>query len=146
MPTLARKPAPLVPMLPDVRDRRLAHPITTLSGGDQLHCVHKLLGFPKGSVLPIYGYCALFDDDGNPYAVTAYVRPLHLEQAVAFAEREAVRFRFDNQREQWFGAVLMYLVPIDLTDYADCLRLEKAPGPLVGLLYPEAAAPLRLAA
>jgi hypothetical protein len=45
--------------------------------------------------------------------------------AVAYTEREARRYATANQREQWFGSVLMYLTEIDLTDYADCLRLER---------------------
>lgn len=128
---------PLVPSLRDATDKRKEHAVTTLQGGDQLHLTAKLLGFPKGSVLPVYGYCALYDEQGQPYSVRAYVRPLSTDKpAVCFGEREAVRFRFDTQREQWFGSVLMYLTEIDLTDFADCLRLERLPDALSDLIYP----------
>lgn len=136
----------LIPTLRDAFNRRIQHPITALDGGDQLHLTSRLLGFPKGAVLPIYGYCALFDEDGRPYSVRAYVRPTAAAAAgmVAYSEREAVRFRFDTQQERWFGAVLMHLVEIDLTDFADVLRLEHQPEHLAELLTPEK--PMRLAA
>ena len=93
---------PLIPTLPDAVDKRVSHPIAALRPGDQLHLKAKALGFPKGAVLPIYGYCALFDANGMPYCVTAYVRPTGGEgqQLVAYSERDAVRFRFDDQKEQ----------------------------------------------
>lgn len=135
MTTLASKPCPLVPTLPDVANKRMRHPITDLRGGDQLHLTAKVLGFAKGSVLGIYGYCILRDADGTPYQVRAYVRGG--THCVAYSAREAVRFRFEDQKERWFGSVLLYLTEIDLTDYADCLKLERQPEPLVRLLYPE---------
>ncbi|MGI4862397.1 MAG: hypothetical protein ACRYFZ_00625 [Janthinobacterium lividum] len=126
----------LLPTLPDLFNKRVRHLITDLQAGDNLHPTSKLLGFPKGYTLPIYGYCALYDADGQPYQVRAYVRPLSFEQkgVVASSEREAVRFRFDNQREVWFGERLMYLLEIDLTDHADCLRLERLPERVLALL------------
>ena len=143
MSTPATKPLPsLMPTLPDAVDRRISHPVTDLQGGDQLHLKAKLLGFPKGAVLPIYGYCALFDADGRPYSVRAYVRGG--QQAVAYSEREAVRFRFESQTERWFGAVLMYLTEIDLTDFADILKLERQPDELAQLLRHDVS--MRLAA
>ena len=140
MSTPAAKP--LTPTLPDVLDKSRSHSVAKLLPGDQLHLKAKALGFPKGAVLPIYGYCALFDDNGRAYCVTAYVRPTGGEgqQMVAYSERDAVRFRFDSQKEQWFGAVLMYLVPVDLTDYADVLKLERQPAPIAQLLAPDTTA------
>lgn len=136
MKTPAAKSKPLT--LPDVLNKRVSHPVAVLLPGDQLHLKAKVLGFPKGAVLPIYGYCALFDEDGQAYCVTAYVRPTGSEgqQLVPYSDREAVRYRFENQKEQWFGAVLMYLVPVDLTDYADVLKLERQPAHLADLLAP----------
>jgi hypothetical protein len=124
----------LLPVLPDAlrpKDKAAAHHLAThpLQAGDQLHVVHSLLGFPRGAVLPVYGACLISDGKGQPYQVRAYVRPEANATPVAYQQREAVRFPAthpDQQREQWFGAVLLYLVELDLTDYADCLRLERA--------------------
>ncbi|MGI4875252.1 MAG: hypothetical protein ACRYFX_29195 [Janthinobacterium lividum] len=122
----ATSPAPLVPCLRDILNKRRLHPVTDLQPGDQLHTTAPILGFPKGISRPIYGYCLHTDEQGQPYAVTAYVQPLSLgEPAVPYTEREARRYPTMGQREQWFGSVLMYLVEVDLTDYADCLRLER---------------------
>lgn len=137
MSTPAAKP--LIPTLPDAFNKRIQHAITALDGGDQLHLTSKLLGFPKGAVLPIYGYCALFDDNGQPYSVRAYVRGTGAagQPMVTYSQREAVRFRFDTQQERWFGnELLMYLVEIDLTDFADCLKLEHQPAHVAELLAP----------
>jgi aminoglycoside phosphotransferase (APT) family kinase protein len=113
----------LVPTLADVVNKRVRHAATNLQVGDQLHFTAPVLGFPKGGVAGIYGYCVYTDEQGQVYAVTAYVRGgIH---AVPYTEREARRYPAANQREQWFGSVLMYLTEIDLTDYADCLRLER---------------------
>jgi hypothetical protein len=118
--------APLVPTLADATNKRLRHAATTLQPGDQLHLTAPILGFPKGCVRAIYGYCVHSDAQGHAYAVTAYVRPFDLGACVvAFAERDARRYPTTNQQECWFGEVLMYLTEIDLTDYADCLRLER---------------------
>jgi hypothetical protein len=118
--------APLVPTLADLFNKRVRHAITDLKAGDSLHLTAPVHCFPRGRKLAIYGYCTQFDTQGQAYAVTAYVRPDDLDHyTVAYAEREAGRYPIDSQREQWFGSVLMYLVEIDLTDYADCLRLER---------------------
>jgi hypothetical protein len=71
--------------------------------------------------------CVDYDTQGELFAAVAYVRPDGLnEYAVAYSDREAGRFpSTGSQREQWFGAVLMYQVEIDLAEYADCLRLER---------------------
>jgi hypothetical protein len=118
--------APLVPTLADLFNKRVRHAITALQAGDSLHLTAPVHGFARGRKLGIYGYCVQYDTQGQPYAVVAYVRPDELSRyAVAYAEREAGRYPTDSQREQWFSSVLMYLVEIDLTDYADCLRLER---------------------
>lgn len=136
----------LTPTLPDALNKGIDHDVADLQGGDQLHLKARLLGFPKGAVLPIYGYCTLYDENGSPYCITAYVRPTGAsgQPVVAYTERDANRYRFDNQQERWFGAVLMYLVPVDLTDYADVLKLERQPAHVAELLRP--AATVRIAA
>ncbi|MBF9140809.1 hypothetical protein [Hymenobacter properus] len=147
MSTPAAKPL-TVPPLPDAVARHLSHDVTALRGGDQLHLRTAILGYAKGAVLPIYGYCCLRDEHGTPFCVTAYVRPNGAagQPVVAYSERDAVRFRFEDQTECWFGAVLMYLVPVDLTDYADCLRLERQPATMARLLLNETETPYRQAA
>jgi hypothetical protein len=127
--------APLVPTLADLFNKRVRHAITDLLPGDALHFTAPVLGFPKGRKVFIHGYCTQYDTQGHAYAVTAYVRPLAIgEHTLAYAEREACRYPTDNQQEQWFGSVLMYLTEIDLTDYADCLRLERLNERLVPLV------------
>jgi len=123
MRATATTPATLVPTLPDLFNRRRKHIITDLEPGDQLHLTAPVLGFAKGSRLPAYGYCRHIDAQGQTYAVTAYVRGG--SQGVAYHDREAHRYPTPGQREQWFGSVLLHLTEIDLTDYADCLRLER---------------------
>ena len=126
MRTVATTPATLVPTLTDAVNKRIKHAATDLQPGDQLHLTAPILGFPKGMTRAIYGYCLHTDEQGRAYGVTAYVQPLIMGQhAIAYTEREARRYPSPNQREQWFGSVLMYLTEIDLTDYADCLRLER---------------------
>jgi hypothetical protein len=126
MPTPANTSNALVPTLPDVLYRRHQHTVTDLQPGDQLHLTAAILGFARGRVLGIYGYCVHSDEQGHPYAVRAYVRADEARgHAVAFSQRDARRHPTTGQRERWFGAVLMYMVEIDLTDYADCLRLER---------------------
>jgi len=127
----------LVPTLPDLFNKRRRHNATELQGGDQLHATSSLLGFKRGAVLPIYGYCVLTDERGQVYSVRAYVRPVSMDHAVAFDSREAVRYPSNGlgtQQEYWFGAYLMYLTEIDLTDYADCLRLERLSARVLPLL------------
>ena len=127
--------APLVPTLADLFNKRVRHAITTLQAGDAIHLTAPVLGFAKGRKLFLCGYCTEYDTQGQPYAVTAYVRPDSLDaHAVSYSQRQAGRYPTHNQQEQWFGTVLMYLVEIDLTDYADCLRLERANERLLPLL------------
>jgi hypothetical protein len=119
-------PASLIPTLPDVLTRRRQHAVTDLQPGDQLHLTAAILGFARGRVLPIYGYCVHTDEQGQPFLVRAYVRADEARgHAVPFHQRDARLHPTTGQRERWFGAVLMYMVEIDLTDYADCLRLER---------------------
>jgi hypothetical protein len=126
MQSAAPTSATLVPTLADLFNKRVKHAATDLRPGDSFHLTAPMLGFPKGRKVSIYGYCVQYDTQGHAYAVTAYVRPDELnDHAVAYSEREAARYPTDSQREQWFGSVLMYLTEIDLTDYADCLKLER---------------------
>jgi hypothetical protein len=118
--------ASLVPTLIDLFNKRVRHLATDLQPGDALHLMAPLLGFKKGRKVSIYGYCVEYDTQGQAFSVTAYVRPDGLgDHTLAYAERQAGRYPTANQKEQWFGSVLMYLTEIDLTDYADCLRLER---------------------
>jgi hypothetical protein len=82
-------------------------PITLAEGlqeGDLLHLKAPLLGRPKGTVLPVLGYCLCFDAQGQPYALRAYV-PLCPAQGTTYAGREASRFPEPGQRERagWVG-------------------------------------------
>lgn len=138
----AAKPLPfLLPTLPDAlrpKDKKAAHPINTLRGGDQLHTTAAILGLNKGMALPVAGCCTTVSLDGQVVNVVAYVLPLSTKaQAVAFTERDYRRFPCALYRETWFGTPPVSLVEIDLTDYADCLRLERQPEPLARLLYPD---------
>ncbi len=143
----APTPAPLVPTLADVVNKRLRHPATDLQAGDQLHFTAPVLGFPRGTSRAIYGYCVYTDDQGQAYAVRAYVRPTNLgDFVVAFTERDARRYPTANQQERWFGEYLMYLTEIDLTDYADCLRLERLSERVTPLLPAATTAPYLQAA
>lgn len=130
--------ATLVPTLTDAVNKRVKHSATTLQPGDQLHLTAPILGFPKGISRAIHGYCLHLDEQGRAYAVTAYVQPLDMgKHTIPYTEREARRYPTPNQREQWFGSVLMYLTEIDLTDYADCLRLERLSERVLPLLVAE---------
>lgn len=130
--------ATLVPTLADAVNKRIKHNATALQPGDQLHLTAPILGFPKGISRAIHGYCLHRDEQGRAYAVTAYVQPLDMGQhTIAYTDREARRYPTPNQREQWFGSVLMYLTEIDLTDYADCLRLERLSERVLPLLAVE---------
>jgi hypothetical protein len=147
MQSSAPTPATLVPTLTDLFNKRVKHPATALQPGDSLHLTAPILGFPKGRKVAIYGYCVQFDTQGFAYSAVAYVRPDGLnDHAVAYSEREAGRYPTDAQREQWFGSVLMYLTEIDLTDYADCLRLERLSERVTPLLPAAIAIDYRLAA
>ena len=90
--------------------------------GDLLHLTGPVLDFPKGTVLPVLGYCIDEEVDGTPYCVRAYVPG----RGTTFAGRQASRFRTALQREVWFGGVRpLFLTEIDVTDHAEALRLER---------------------
>lgn len=125
------QPAPLVPTLPDAaQPRTLKYDLTTdpLRAGDQLVVLHKCLGFPKRARLPIAGYSELRDPDGTLVAVTAYVLPMtYTADVKAYTERDFHQYPCALQAEQWFpGARPVVLVQVCLTEYRDCLRLERA--------------------
>jgi hypothetical protein len=104
--------------------------------GDLLHCKAPVAGRPKGTVLPVLGYCLCVDAQGQPYALRAYV-PLCPEYATTYAGREAARFPEPNQRERWLGSIQLYFSEIDLTDHAHELALERRREGLVIAMYPE---------
>jgi hypothetical protein len=147
MQSSATTPATLVPALTDLFNKRVKHPATALQPGDSLHLTAPLLGFPKGRKVAVYGYCVQIDTQGFAYSAVAYVRPDSLnDHAVAYSEREAARYPAVDQREQWFGSVLMYLTEIDLTEYADCLKLERLSERITPLLPAATIIDYRLAA
>jgi hypothetical protein len=136
----AFSPPPL-PLLPDAlrpKDKKAARSIAELQAGDQLHLTAAVLGLPKGSVLPIAGLCRTVTPDGHTVNVVAYVLPrATTAQTALFTERDYYRFPCALYQEVWFGTPPVVLVEIDLTDYADCIRLERRPAELTELLNAE---------
>lgn len=107
-----------------------------LREGDLLHLLAPVAGRPKGTVLPVLGYCLCVDAQGQPYALRAYV-PICPEYATTYAGREAARFPEPGQQERWLGGVQMRFSEIDLTDHAHEIRLERRREGLVIAMYPE---------
>lgn len=107
-----------------------------LREGDLLHLLAPVAGRPKGTVLPVLGYCLCVDAQGQPYALRAYV-PICPAYATTYAGREAARFPEPGQQERWLGGVQMRFSEIDLTDHAHELRLERRREGLVIAMYPE---------
>ncbi|MVN78943.1 hypothetical protein GO988_21650 [Hymenobacter sp. HMF4947] len=104
--------------------------------GDLLHLKAEVAGRPKGTVLPVLGYCLCFDAQGQPYALRAYV-PICPAYATTYAGREAARFPEPGQRERWLGGVQMRFTEIDLTDHAHELAVERRREALVVQMYPD---------
>jgi hypothetical protein len=128
---------PLLPPLPSALKGEKPIPLTEgLLEGDLLHFKAPVAGRPKGTVLPVLGYCLCVDAQGQPYALRAYV-PLCPEYATTYAGREAARFPEPNQRERWLGSIQLYFSEIDLTDHAHELALERRREGLVIAMYPE---------
>jgi hypothetical protein len=128
---------PLLPPLPSALKGEKPIPLTEgLLEGDLLHFKAPVAGRPKGTVLPVLGYCLCVDAQGQPYALRAYV-PLCPEFATTYAGREAARFPEPNQRERWLGSIQLYFSEIDLTDHAHELALERRREGLVIAMYPE---------
>jgi hypothetical protein len=128
---------PLLPLLASALKGE--KPILLTEGllpGDLLHLKATVAGRPKGTVLPVLGYCLYFDAQGQPYALRAYV-PLCPEGATTYAGREAARFPEPGQQERWLGGVQMYFTELDLTDHAHELALERRREGLVIAMYPE---------
>jgi hypothetical protein len=114
-------------------------PLSLVEGfreGDLLHLKAEVAGRPKGTVLPVLGYCLCIDAQGQPYALRAYV-PLCPAFATTYAGREAARFPEPNQRERWLGGVQMRFTEVDLTDHAHELALERRREGLVIQMYPD---------
>jgi hypothetical protein len=127
----------LLPPLPSALKGEKPIPLTEgLLEGDMLHFKAPVAGRPKGTVLPVLGYCLCVDAQGQPYALRAYV-PLCPEYATTYAGREAARFPEPNQRERWLGGIQLYFSEIDLTDHAHELALERRREGLVIAMYPE---------
>ncbi|MBH8558971.1 hypothetical protein [Hymenobacter negativus] len=99
---------------------------------DLLHLTAPVLDFPKGTVLPVLGYCIDEEVDGTPYCVRAYVPG----RGTTFAGRQASRFRTALQREVWFGGIRpLFFTEIDVTDHAEALRLERVVEAVVIPMY-----------
>ena len=112
---------------------------------DLLHLTGPVLDFPKGTVLPVLGYCIDEEVDGTPYCVRAYVPG----RGTTFAGRQASRFRTALQREVWFGGIRpLFFTEIDVTDHAEALRLERVVEAVVIPMYDYSGlvSPLRKAA
>ncbi|MGI4867830.1 MAG: hypothetical protein ACRYFZ_28190 [Janthinobacterium lividum] len=137
---------PLLPPLVSALKGEKPIPLTEgLLEGDLLHLKAPVAGRPKGTVLPVLGYCLCVDAQGQPYALRAYV-PLCPEYATTYAGREAARFPEPGQRERWLGGIQLYFSEIDLTDHAHELALERRREALVIAMYPERERELRRAA
>lgn len=128
---------PLLPPLPSALKGE--KPICLTDGfreGDLLHLKAEVAGRPKGTVLPVLGYCLCLDAQGQVHALRAYV-PLCPGYATTYAGREAARFPEPNQRERWLGSIQLYFSELDLTDHAHELALERRREGLVIAMYPE---------
>ncbi len=125
---------PLLPLLASALKGE--KPLSLAEGfaeGDLLHLKAPLLGLPKGTVLPVLGYCLYVDAQGQPYALRAYV-PLSPEGGTTYAGREAARFPEPGQRERWLQRRFSEL---DITDHAHELAIERRREALVVQMYPE---------
>lgn len=128
---------PLLPLLASALKGE--KPILLTEGllpGDLLHLKAEVAGRPKGTVLPVLGYCLCLDAQGQPYALRAYV-PLCPAQATTYAGREAARFPEPGQQERWLGSVQLFFTELDLTDHAHELALERRREGLLIQMYPE---------
>jgi hypothetical protein len=135
---------PLIPLLASPGNKRPSLPVAAgFTDGDLLHLTAPVLDFPKGTVLPVLGYCIDEEVDGTPYCVRAYVPG----RGTTFSGRQASRFRTALQREVWFGGLRpLFLTEIDVTDHAEALRLERIVEAVVIPMYDYAAQSLRKAA
>ncbi|GAA4501341.1 hypothetical protein GCM10023172_23020 [Hymenobacter ginsengisoli] len=89
-----------------------------------LHTLIPIAGHPANLALNILGQCLSRETPDSPaYALVAYVAPSATER-VAYTNRSAARFEVGQHIERWFAGVQLYFTEIDITDYADSLRLE----------------------
>ena len=122
--------ATLLPELPNILASFQPIPTYSVATGfeiaDALHLLSHLAGHRQGDVLEVLGYCLSFDEQGQPYALLAYVRPSATE-CVTFTERQAARFPEAGQQERWLSNERpLLLTEIDITDHADALALERS--------------------
>ena len=130
MPTTPT-PADLLPALANVLASFQSTPDYSVATGfeiaDALHLLAAVGGHRPGDVLEVWGYCLSLDDQGQPYALLAYVRP-SATHSVCYTERQAARFPAAGQQERWLSNVRpLLLTEIDITDHADELALERRP-------------------
>jgi len=83
-----------------------------------------IAGHAANLTLNVLGQCLSRETPDSPaYALVAYVAPSATER-VAYTNRSAARFEVGQHTERWFAGVQLYFTEIDITDYADSLRLE----------------------
>jgi hypothetical protein len=103
--------------------------------GDLLHLKAQVAGRPKGTVLPVLGYCLRRCPGPAP-------RLTGLRAALPRVRHHLRRPRSRplpgaKQRERWLGSIQLYFSEIDLTDHAHELVLERRREGLVIAMYPE---------
>ena len=130
---MKKHPLPLIPPLGTPKNKRAGQPVADgFRDGDLLHLTASVHDYPKGTVLPILGFCLDTEVDGTPYCLRAYVPG----RGTTYAGRQASRFRTALQQEQWFGGIRpLYFTEIDITDHAEALRLERVTEAVVIPMY-----------
>lgn len=130
---LATTSAPLVPRLSCARRPRERYDLTVgFHATDRLHVLRACQGFDAGTILPVLGYCLYLDGRGDTYAVHAYVPGY----GTTAAGREAERFPAVHQQEVLFTPLPPFITEIDVTEWADCLALERLHEAVVIPMYP----------
>ncbi|MCC3156467.1 hypothetical protein LJ737_04415 [Hymenobacter sp. 15J16-1T3B] len=129
---LSLSPAPLVPMLADVRARAHKHdPALGFRDSDLLHIIRNCEDRSAGQVLPVLGYCICFGVNQEAYAVRVYVPG----RQTTSAGREALRFPTALETEVLFVPLPAFITEIDVTDSAHCLALERVHEAVVIPMY-----------
>jgi hypothetical protein len=130
---MKKPPLPLIPLLASPKNKRARLNVAAgFQDTDMLHLIAPVLDFPKGTILPVLGYCIDEELDGTPYCVRAYVPG----RGTTYAGRQASRFATALQKEKWFGGIRpLYFTEIDVTDHADALRLERVTEAVVIPMY-----------
>ncbi|TPG66096.1 hypothetical protein [Hymenobacter nivis] len=138
------------PLLPSLRSALMPKEALSLAdgfqAGDLLHLAAAVAHRPTGTVLPVLGQCRCLDAQGRAWRLLAYV-PASPQECTTYSGRTARRFPEEGQQEQWFGTLpAMLFTEIDVTDYAEALRLERCVEAKVIAMYPKTGPALRQAA